>query len=172
MPFGEYIPFQKWIPLKPVVYFQGFKKGSGLEDFTLFDDLKYSPLICYEVIFPKKSIKKSSQAHFIINVTNDAWYGDSPGPYQHLTIARFRAIEEGLPLVRAANTGASAIFDSYGRALHTTAIFKRAVISSPLPKSNKKSLLFTNTYFHLHSIFILLFTTLAFSYKYIGRCKK
>ena len=136
VPFGEYIPFQKWIPLAPVTQFQGFAKGEGLQTFELFDGLSYSPLVCYEIIFPNKTTPKDSQPDFIVNVTNDAWYGDSPGPHQHLVKARFRAIEEGMPVFRAANTGISAIIDSYGRILSTSDTFTQKVLNSRLPFQN------------------------------------
>ncbi len=118
VPFGEYIPFQQWIPLKPVVQFEGFVAGPGPQTLTIGqDNISFSPLICYEVIFPGKVTPGNDQQRpdFLVNVTNDAWYGDSAGPYQHFTQAVFRAIEEGLPLVRSANTGISGIIDPYGR---------------------------------------------------------
>ncbi len=134
VPFGEYIPFQEWIPLKPVVQFQGFEKGKGVQDFQIFDTLKYSALVCYEIVFPNKVISKNSQADFIINVTNDAWYGNSPGPHQHLVKARFRAIEERLTVLRAANTGISVIIDPYGRIFWKTKTFTQDVLQSKIPR--------------------------------------
>ncbi|WP_275433967.1 nitrilase-related carbon-nitrogen hydrolase, partial [Serratia marcescens] len=72
------------------------------------------PLICYEAIFPAEMGYQGPAADAIINVTNDAWYGDTPGPYQHFRQAQLRAVEQGLPLVRAANNGLSAVVDPYG----------------------------------------------------------
>lgn len=114
VPFGEYIPFQKYIPIQSVTGFSGFKKGDGRETIQI-EDFSFSPLICYEILFPGKVIKYAEKPDAIINVTNDAWYGDSSGPYQHVLKAKFRAIEEGIPVVRVANTGISAIIDPYGR---------------------------------------------------------
>ena len=75
-----------------------------------------APLICYEAIFPGEILADGAAGPgLILNVTNDAWFGQTPGPYQHFAQARLRAIEEGLPLVRAANTGISAVIDPYGR---------------------------------------------------------
>lgn len=139
VPFGEYIPFQQWIPLAPVTQFQGFQKGGGLREIDLFDNFSYSPLICYEIIFPNKTIAKSSAPDFIVNVTNDAWYGDSPGPHQHLVKARFRAIEEGMPVLRAANTGISAIIDPYGRILNKTETFTQNILISNFPQKREES---------------------------------
>lgn len=115
VPFGEYIPFQNYIPLDPVNNFSGFVAGGGAEIFTIFDDVTYAPAICYEIIFPH-SLLPSDQAKpdFIINVTNDAWYEGSAGPAQHFTQVIFRAIEYGVPVVRAANKGISAAINPYG----------------------------------------------------------
>ena len=74
------------------------------------------PLICYEAIFPEQ-VRRSGSAEWLLNVTNDAWFGESSGPFQHLVQAQFRAIETGMPMVRIANTGITAIFDGYGRAI-------------------------------------------------------
>src|SRR5262249_49138670 len=83
VPFGEYIPYQKWIPLKPVVEFSGFVFGDGPHTFDALG-VKYSPVICYEIIFSGK-VTGSEAPDVIVNVTNDAWYGISAGPYQHFT---------------------------------------------------------------------------------------
>ncbi|MCB9989018.1 MAG: apolipoprotein N-acyltransferase [Rhodospirillales bacterium] len=118
VPFGEYIPFQKWLTLTPFVKFSGFDAGDGPRTLSAGSLPPFSPLICYEIIFPGQAVYRGhSKPAFILNVTNDGWYGDSPGPYQHYVQSRFRAIEEGLPVVRSANTGISALTDSYGRSL-------------------------------------------------------
>ncbi|MGB0719889.1 MAG: apolipoprotein N-acyltransferase, partial [Bdellovibrionales bacterium] len=135
VPFGEYIPFQKWIPLAPVAQFQGFETGAGPEVFTLSDTLSYSPLVCYEILFPDQSVPKGAAADFIVNVTNDAWYGKSPGPYQHFQMARFRAIENRTPVIRAANTGFSGLIDPWGRVLESSDLFETARVTSALPHS-------------------------------------
>ena len=76
-----------------------------------------APLICYEIIFPWKVIDKNTKPDFIINITNDAWFGKSSGPYQHLNMARMRAIENQMPVIRVANSGITAIIDKNGRLL-------------------------------------------------------
>ena len=125
VPFGEYIPLQKWIPLEPVAKFRGLKRGAGPQNFTTPEGLQYSPLVCYEIIFPGNVRQKNaSRPDFIVNVTNDAWYGDSAGPHQHYVQARFRAIEEGIPVIRAANTGFSGVIDSMGRNIYKTRLFE------------------------------------------------
>lgn len=154
VPFGEYIPFQKWIPLTPVTQFQGFEKGDGPANISIFDELSYSPLICYEILFPGKAIARNiARPDFLVNVTNDAWYGDSAGPRQHLVKSQFRAIEEGIPVLRAANTGISAIIDKHGREVDKTKTFTQEVLTAKLP--NKKGEITVNTYFSF-----LLFPTI------------
>lgn len=120
VPFGEYMPFRKWLNLTPIALavsnIGDFTPGPGNRTLDLGVKLPAtSPLICYEVIFPSAVVDKNDRPGWLVNVTNDAWYGRSSGPYQHLETARMRAVEEGLPLARAANTGISAMIDSYGR---------------------------------------------------------
>ncbi len=136
VPFGEYIPFQKWIPLTPITSFTGFQAGAG--PTTLSDDglPPFSPLICYEILFPGHVKNADASApEWIVNVTNDGWYGDSTGPYQHLVISRFRATEEGVPVVRSANTGISAVIDSYGQVFESLPLNTRGIIEAPLPSA-------------------------------------
>ena len=90
-------------------------------------------LVCYEAIFPHDLVDAAQRPGFIVNVTNDGWFGHSAGPYQHVAQARLRAIEQGLPLVRSANTGISAVIDSYGRYLYQLPLLESGVIDSPLP---------------------------------------
>lgn len=133
VPFGEYIPFQKWIPLRPVAAFKGFDIGAGLQSLTTFGGLTYSPLVCYEIIFPGKMVARGTHPDFIVNVTNDGWYGISLGPYQHFVKAQFRAIEEGIPVIRAANTGFSGVIDPYGRVVARSDLYKAQDLLVPLP---------------------------------------
>ncbi len=114
VPFGEYQP-----PLLPiqVVPGGGFAAGPGRRTLRLPGIASFSPLICYEVIFPGEVVDPADRPAWLLNITNDAWYGDSAGPRQHLAAARMRAVEEGLPIARAANTGISAAYDGQGREL-------------------------------------------------------
>jgi apolipoprotein N-acyltransferase len=86
------------------------------------------------VIFPRALIDRQDRPEWLLNVTNDGWFGRTAGPYQHLEQARFRAIEEGLALVRAANTGISAVIDPYGRILHRLQLGEAGRIDSALPR--------------------------------------
>lgn len=139
VPFGEYIPsFIKaiMIPLGLDQLFtggQGFSAGEGLKTFDIEGYPSFGALICYEIIFPGQVTEKDNRPDWLLNITNDAWYGNSSGPRQHLLQTRVRAIEEGLPLVRSATTGISAIIDPYGRVLHKIPLNSRGVVNGRLP---------------------------------------
>jgi apolipoprotein N-acyltransferase len=94
----------------------------------------FSPLVCYEAIFPGAVLDRADRPAWLFNLTNDAWYGATAGPHQHLAIARLRAVEEGMPLVRAANTGISAAFDPYGREVGRIGLERRGVLDFHLPE--------------------------------------
>jgi len=135
VPFGEYVPFSEWLPLGPVVKAgQGFTPGPGPGSFDAPGLPRIGALICYEVIFPGAVMAPGEpRPELLVNVTNDAWFGFSSGPYQHLAAARMRAVEEGVPIIRAANTGISAVIDSYGRVLAALPLEQTGTIDSPLP---------------------------------------
>lgn len=112
-----------------------FTPGPGPETIPLpMEFPSFAGLVCYEVIFPRAVINPTqARPGWMINVTNDGWYGHTSGPYQHLEMARFRAVEEGVPLVRAANSGISAVFDGYGRNLGSLGLGKKGVLDVYLP---------------------------------------
>jgi apolipoprotein N-acyltransferase len=93
----------------------------------------FSPLICYEVIFPGAVTDPKDRPDWLLNVTNDGWFGRSPGPYQHFASARFRAVEEGLPLARAANTGITAMVDPFGRVIASLPLGTAGALDVLLP---------------------------------------
>ena len=114
VPFGEFAP--SWVPFAvQVVPGRGFAFGSGPKTFHVPGLPPFGGLICYEAIYPAQLVDESDRPDWLVNITNDAWFGNSTGPRQHLVAARMRAVEEGLPLVRAANTGITAAFDALGR---------------------------------------------------------
>lgn len=136
VPFGEYMPLRSILRLAKLTVGGGdFSSGEGGRTLRLPGLPDVSVLICYEAIFPGRVVDPGSDAKWLLNITNDGWFGASSGPYQHFAAARLRAVEEGLPLVRAANTGISAVVDGYGRILAHLALNRAGVIDAPLPKS-------------------------------------
>ena len=137
VPGGEFLPFEGLLePLgfRKVVTVPGsFAAGTGPRTIVLPGGLKAAMLICYEAIFPHDLVDAAKRPDFIVNVTNDGWFGNSTGPYQHLAQARLRAIEQGLPLLRSANTGISAIVDPYGRITGSLDLMTRGVLDGNLP---------------------------------------
>ncbi len=148
VPFGEYVPFRseldgllgKGTIKKVTAGTVDFSSGSGPQTIGLPEGfLPFSGVVCYEVIFPNAIVnKEQSRPGWIINVTNDGWYGNTSGPYQHLEMTRFRAIEEGTPIVRAANTGISAVFDGYGQKVGVVGFGKQDVLDVVLPHPTYK----------------------------------
>ncbi len=134
VPFGEFMPFRKVLPLKALAASDSdFTAGSGARSLRVLGLPVFSPLICYEAIFSGRVIDRQDRPDFLLNITNDGWYGNTTGPYQHLAIARVRAIEEGLPVIRVANTGISAIIDPLGRVVKSLALNKEGIIDSEIP---------------------------------------
>ncbi len=131
VPFGEYQP--DWLPLPiQLVPGGGFKPGPGPRTLDLPGLPPVGPFICYEAIFPGEVIDARHRPAFMVNVTNDAWFGRSTGPRQHLAAARMRAVEEGLPLLRAANTGISAVFDARGHLLARLGLDRSGTVVAPI----------------------------------------
>jgi apolipoprotein N-acyltransferase len=121
VPFGEYMPLHDLLPLKKLTHGSiDLSAGPGPQSLSLENLPPFAPLICYEAIFPDAIIDEHDRPAWILNVSNDAWYGRTAGPYQHFAMARTRAVEEGLPLVRGANNGISGVVDPEGRVLAHT----------------------------------------------------
>jgi apolipoprotein N-acyltransferase len=137
VPFGEYLPFQDWMEKLGFVQLTkvhgGYIPGTRRHALEIPQAPPALPLICYEAIFPGIVAAGEDRPGWIINLTNDGWFGNSTGPYQHLQQARLRAIEEGLPLVRAANTGISAVIDPYGRIVARLGLGVDGVLDASLP---------------------------------------
>ena len=141
VPFGEYIPFQAlldWIGITQFVHVPGgFTAGAGRRILRVNGLPSAVPLICYEAIFPAEAARDLASVDmgsWLLNVTDDAWFGLTPGPYQHYAQARVRAIELGLPLVRDANSGISAVIDGMGRERAVSSLGVEAVIDARLPE--------------------------------------
>jgi apolipoprotein N-acyltransferase len=138
VPFGEYLPFQKLleaIGLRQLTQLQGgFATGSHAARYLQLPGLPpASPLICYESIFPDEVVTRGKRPAFFLNVTNDGWFGRTAGPHQHFHQARVRAVEQGLPLVRVANTGVSGVIDGRGGILQRAGLGQEVVIDTGLP---------------------------------------
>ncbi|MCD6586204.1 MAG: apolipoprotein N-acyltransferase, partial [Desulfobacteraceae bacterium] len=145
VPFGEYVPFKKWLPfinhlVAQVGEFKAGKKG---------DTLKWAPadigvLICYEVIFPELARESvANNAGLLVNITNDAWFGNTSAPYQHFSMAVFRAVENRRSLIRAANTGISGFIDPAGRILKQSALFEDAALTCSVPVIKNQTTIYT-----------------------------
>ena len=138
VPFGEYLPFQKYleaIGLEQLTRLRGgFAAGRTHAALDTAGAPPFSLLVCYEIIFPHW-VRGEGKAGWMLNLTNDAWFGTSSGPYQHFHQARVRAVEQGLPVVRAANTGVSGVIDGYGRVAAKLDLNAQGAFDANLPKA-------------------------------------
>ena len=138
VPFGEYLPFQDFLESLGLMQLTkvrgGYIPGTARKPTPVPRAPAFLPLICYEIVFPGEAVPPGERPGWLVNLTNDGWFGQSTGPYQHLQQARVRAIEEGLPLVRAANTGVSAVIDPVGRIVRSLPLGTEGVLDSPLPR--------------------------------------
>lgn len=138
VPGGEFLPWEDFLTRlgfrKVVSLPESFTAGPGPQNLEVPGLGLVAPLVCYEVIFPNRLVSEP-RPRLLVNVTNDGWFGRSTGPFQHLAQARLRSIEQGLPLVRAANTGISAVIDPLGRIVASTELLARSVVDNlaPLP---------------------------------------
>jgi apolipoprotein N-acyltransferase len=162
VPFGEYLPFQDLLERLGLMQLTkvrgGFISGDRRRNQRIPGTPSFLPLVCYEIIFPGDAVPRSERAgwlfdhlgryvdwpfvagsgerpEWLLNLTNDGWFGASAGPYQHFQQARIRAIEEGLPLVRAANTGISAVVDPLGRVIASLPLGTEGVLDARLPQA-------------------------------------
>jgi apolipoprotein N-acyltransferase len=141
VPFSERLPFDNIFPILNYVDLgEGdFSPGEGIMIWGR--GFKYSPTICYEVVYPSfiREIRKTG-AELIVNITNDGWFGRSTAPYQHLNICRFRAVEAGMPIARCSNSGISAFIDYKGRYLGRTRLMEKTVLRKKIPLITKDTL--------------------------------
>jgi apolipoprotein N-acyltransferase len=139
VPFGEFLPMQDFLERLGLMQLTkvpgGFIAGDRRRAMTVPRAPRMLPLICYEIIFPGEAVPSGERPGWLVNLTNDGWFGPSSGPYQHLQQARVRAIEQGLPLVRAANTGVSAVIDPLGRTVGALPLGTEGVLDASLPRA-------------------------------------
>ncbi len=139
VPFGEYLPFQDVLERLGLMQLTkvrgGFIPGTRRRSQSVPRAPNFLPLVCYEIIFPGAVVPRDERPGWLLNLTNDGWFGSSNGPHQHFQQARLRAIEEGLPLVRAANTGISAVVDPLGRVIASLPLGIEGVLDAPLPRA-------------------------------------
>lgn len=144
VPFGEYMPFESLLRQFGIgELFRGiggFSAGPRRNLIALAGHPSFSVLICYEAIFSGEVLPDGGRPDYLVNITNDGWFGRSAGPYQHLDAARMRAIEEGLPVVRSANTGISAIIDAYGRTVASLPLGEDGVLDGFVPSERPMTL--------------------------------
>jgi apolipoprotein N-acyltransferase len=135
VPFGEYTPYSDLLHLpKLTPGSTDLSAGPGPQTLDLPGLPPVAPLICYEAIFPGAIVDEAHRPAWMLNVSNDGWFGTSSGPYQHFAAARARAVEEGLPLVRNANDGISGVIDPYGRVIARLGLNAVGVVDSNLPQ--------------------------------------
>jgi len=170
VPGGEYLPFQS--VMEKFGFSQitkvrgGFIAGDRRRSMAVPNAPRMLPLICYEAIFPGDIVPRDDRPGWIVNLTNDGWFGVSTGPYQHLQQSRVRAIEEGLPIVRSANTGISAVIDPVGRIVAHLSLGVEGVLDSALPKPLPPTL-----YAHVQDIPAAIIVALAFIFVLRKRAK-
>lgn len=139
VPFGEYVPFKKWVPfLGKIVENVGDFKPGRKGDTIRWGKRRLGVQICFEVIFPKLSrAMVQNGANLLVNITNDAWFGRTSAPYQHFSMAVFRAVENKRSLIRSANTGFSGFIDPVGRIISKTPLYTEAVSTQSVPVINQ-----------------------------------
>jgi apolipoprotein N-acyltransferase len=138
VPFGEYLPFQDFLEKLGLMQLTklpgGFIAGERRRAMEVPRAPRMLPFLCYEIIFPGEVVPDGARPGWLLNLTNDGWFGISSGPYQHLQQARVRTIEQGLPLVRAANTGISAVIDPLGRVVKSLPLGTEGIMDASLPR--------------------------------------
>lgn len=165
VPFGEYLPFQptlEAVGLQQLTRLRGgFASGTSPRTLLAVPGLpQVGALVCYEAIFPSEAVQGPERPGLFINVTNDGWFGTTIGPHQHLHQARVRAVEQGVPLIRAANNGISAVIDAQGRVLGRLELNVRGVIDTGLPRVGPPPL-YTRFGDGIFAVMVLLFLAWA-----------
>lgn len=165
VPFGEYIPLRKYLPegLKPVTnVIADFKPGEGVKTFDLPNLPSFGGLICYEIIFPAEVVDTKNRPEWLVNLTNDGWYGTGAGPYQHLVTTQLRAVEEGLSIVRVANSGISSLISRTGEIIYHIPLNQADIKDFNLPRQLSTETLYGK--YHNKVPLIICFIFLLISY--------
>ena len=166
VPFGEFIPFEnlliKWGLKKITFGYSSFSSGNERKEIKIFNNLSFLPLLCYEIIYSGDLKLSSKDYNFIINISEDGWFGDSIGPYQHLTQAVFRAVEQGVPIVRSTNTGISAYISPNGKIINFLELNKSGFIDLKLFFLKEKTLFsLLENYIFYFTIFLSIIFVIA-----------
>ena len=166
VPFGEFIPFEnlliKWGLKKITFGYSSFSSGNERKEIKIFNNLSFLPLLCYEIIYSGDLKLSSKDYNFIINISEDGWFGDSIGPYQHLTQAVFRAVEQGVPIVRSTNTGISAYISPNGKIINFLELNKSGFIDLKLFFLKEKTLFsLLENYIFYFTIFLTIIFVIA-----------
>ena len=163
VPFGEFIPFRSYLGFMDFIAGSSdFDVGSKDRFIEIKDQYTFIPIICYEIIFFWKLLNETNNfSDLIVNITNDAWFGNFVGPYQHLYLTKMRAAEFNKPLIRVSNNGITAIFDNNGKILSSTKLNKKEIINFNLEIHGGKNLIFYHKIFNIFLIFIF-FTNIYF----------
>ena len=167
VPFGEYVPLKKFLPFlgKIVEHVGDFR--SGEKGHTIqWGEYRLGIQICYEIIFPNLSrAMTKNNAALLVNITNDAWFGRSSAPYQHFSMAIFRAVENRRSIIRSANTGISGFIDPWGRVVASTQLFTDAIVTRTVPILDEKT--FYSRFGDLFAIACLALTLIASFYQFV-----
>ena len=167
VPFGEYVPFENFLlglGVEAVAQMPGgFSAATSARLLDLPGGEKLYPLICYEAIFPDEIARGADKASALINITNDAWFGVSPGPFQHFQQARIRAVETGIPLIRDANNGISALINNRGEIISGLGLNVKGAVQATLGSSLPKSWSHADRNIHFWLIVLLMILVAAIS---------
>ena len=158
VPFGEFLPFRKYLQFfTPISGQNDFKSGNSKRLVEISKNLNFIPVVCYEIIFYWKLInQKNLDSNFMINITNDIWFGDLLGPYQHLYLTKLRAIEFNKPIIRISNNGISSIIDKDGNFISKIKLNEKKSINTSLDVRNTKSFYYSHKFLNWYFSFIVL----------------
>ncbi len=166
VPFGEYIPFRKnFTTIANFFSNQDFSSGKITKNFTFKGFGEILTLICYEILFTEEIFSRlSANTNLLINITNDAWFGKTAGPYQHLALAKIRAVELGVPLARVANTGISALISPYGREITKIPLYESGVktVSLTAPLENTIYKKYGDIIFIVSILFLIIINKMSY----------